>query len=50
MYLEGDDPWSELALIEKEQDRFAELRANTERELESCRQRGAALENVRVIK
>ncbi|PSN54129.1 hypothetical protein C0J52_09468 [Blattella germanica] len=37
--------WSELSFIEKEQERYAELRASTERELEGCRQRGVALEN-----
>lgn len=46
----GDGPlqmaWFELSFIEKEQERYAELRASTERELEDCRQRGAALENV----
>lgn len=46
----GDGPlqiaWSELSFIEKEQERYAELRASTERELENCKQRGAALENV----
>ncbi|KDR22574.1 hypothetical protein L798_12702, partial [Zootermopsis nevadensis] len=45
----GDGPlqiaWSELSFIEKEQERYAELRASTERELENCKQRGAALEN-----
>lgn len=48
--IEGDGPlqmaWSELSFIEKEQEQYAELRASTERELEHCRQRGAALENV----
>lgn len=38
--------WSELSFIEKEQEQYAELRANTEHELEDCRQRGAELENV----
>lgn len=48
--MEDDGPlqmaWSELSFIEKEQEQYAELRASTERELEDCRQRGAALENV----
>jgi hypothetical protein len=48
--VEGDGPlqmaWSELSFIEKEQEQYAELRASAERELEDCRQRGAALENV----
>jgi kinesin family protein 18/19 len=48
--MEGDGPlqmaWSELSFIEKEQEQYAELRASTEHELEDCRQRGAALENV----
>ena len=51
MYTEGDGTlqmaWSELALIEKEQEHYAELRATTEQELESCKQQGAALENVK---
>ncbi|GFG34639.1 hypothetical protein Cfor_03711 [Coptotermes formosanus] len=49
MYTEGDGAlqmaWSELALIEREQEHYAELRATTEQELESCKQQGAALEN-----
>lgn len=48
--MEDDGPlqmaWSELSFIEKEQEQYAELRASTEHELEDCRQRGAALENV----
>jgi hypothetical protein len=48
--MEGDGPlqmaWSELSFIEKEQEQYAELRASTEHELEGCRQRSAALENV----
>jgi hypothetical protein len=51
MYTEGDGAlqmaWSELALIEREQEHYAELRATTEQELESCKQQGAALENVK---
>lgn len=38
--------WVELAEINKEQERYAELRAIAERELESCRQRSASLEDV----
>ncbi|XP_043282981.1 kinesin-like protein KIF19 [Venturia canescens] len=37
--------WTELAEINKEQERYAELRAITERELEGCRQRSASLED-----
>ena len=51
VYTEGDAAlqmaWSELAVIEKEQEHYAELRASIEQELESCRQQGAALENVK---
>ena len=50
-YTEGDAAlqmaWSELAVIEKEQEHYTELRASIEQELESCRQQGAALENVK---
>lgn len=53
MYTEGDAAlqmaWSELAVVEKEQEHYTELRASTEQELESCRQQGAALENVKWI-
>jgi hypothetical protein len=53
VYAEGDGAlqiaWSELALIEKEQEHYTELRAGTEQELETCRQKGAALENVKEI-
>jgi hypothetical protein len=53
VYTEGDGAlqiaWSELALIEKEQEHYTELRASTEQELETCRQQGAALENVKEI-
>lgn len=38
--------WTELSEISKEQERYAEMRAITERELESCRQRSASLEDV----
>ncbi|KAK0173881.1 hypothetical protein PV328_007022 [Microctonus aethiopoides] len=37
--------WTELSEISKEQERYAEMRAITERELESCRQRSASLED-----
>jgi len=51
VYTEGDAAlqmaWSELAVVEKEQEHYTELRASTEQELESCRQQGAALENVK---
>jgi hypothetical protein len=40
--------WIELAAIEREQEKHAELRESIERELEDCRQRGAALEEVSV--
>ncbi|XP_069695410.1 kinesin-like protein KIF19 isoform X2 [Periplaneta americana] len=47
--MEGDGSlqmaWSQLTFIEKEQERYADLRASTERELESCRQRSVALED-----
>ncbi|KAG8042166.1 hypothetical protein G9C98_000157 [Cotesia typhae] len=37
--------WTELSEINKEQERYIEIRAITERELENCRQRSASLEN-----
>ncbi|XP_024940818.1 kinesin-like protein KIF19 isoform X2 [Cephus cinctus] len=37
--------WAELAEINREQERYTELRASAERELEACRQRSAALED-----
>ncbi|XP_063995709.1 kinesin-like protein KIF19 isoform X1 [Diachasmimorpha longicaudata] len=37
--------WNELSEISKEQERYSELRALTERELETCRQRSANLED-----
>lgn len=52
--LEGDgegeaavqQAWAELADIEREQDRWSELRTHIEQKLEICRQRGVALEDV----
>lgn len=38
--------WAELADIEREQDRWSELRTHIEQKLEVCRQRGVALEDV----
>ncbi|KAJ8957441.1 hypothetical protein NQ318_004921 [Aromia moschata] len=38
--------WAELADIEREQDRWSELRTHIEQKLEICRQRGVALEDV----
>lgn len=40
--------WAELASIERERERYAELRRATEIELEECRKRGAALEDVSI--
>ncbi|XP_060521657.1 kinesin-like protein KIF19 isoform X2 [Cylas formicarius] len=37
--------WGELADIEREQDRWAELRGHIEQKLEACRQKGVALED-----
>ncbi|KAL1488944.1 hypothetical protein ABEB36_014728 [Hypothenemus hampei] len=51
---DGDDPegettvhqaWGELADIEREQDRWTELRGHIEQKLEACRQRGIMLED-----
>lgn len=38
--------WNEIAYIEKEQEKYAELRTSTERELENCKKKAAALERV----
>lgn len=38
--------WSELAEIEREQERWSELRTHMEQKLEMCRQRGVELEDV----
>lgn len=40
--------WAELADIEREQERWAELRAHVEEKLEICRKRGAELEDVSI--
>ena len=39
--------WNELAAIERETKRYRDIRATTEKELEDCRKRGVALEDVR---
>lgn len=41
--------WTELADIEREQERWSELRTHIEQKLEICRQRGVALEDVRIL-
>lgn len=38
--------WTELTEITGEQERYAEMRAITEKELEACRNRSATLEDV----
>lgn len=38
--------WSELSYIEREQERYMGLRSDTLKELDECRQRAGALENV----
>lgn len=38
--------WNELGAIERETKRYRDIRANTEKELEECRKRGVALEDV----
>lgn len=38
--------WGELADIEREQERWSELRTHMEEKLEACRQRGVSLEDV----
>jgi kinesin family protein 18/19 len=38
--------WNELGAIERETKRYRDIRANTEKELEECRERGVALEDV----
>lgn len=40
--------WAELADIEREQERWAELRAHVEEKLEICRKRGVELEDVSI--
>lgn len=42
--------WGELAEIEREQEKWSELRTNIEEKLEACRQRGVTLEDVRILK
>lgn len=42
-----EQAWNELEEINRELEKFAESRAVTEKELETCRQRSVALENVR---
>lgn len=42
--------WAELADIEREQERWSELRGHIEQKLEMCRQRGVALEDVSYFK
>lgn len=37
--------WSELAAIEREAKRYKEIREQTEKDLELCRQKGVALED-----
>lgn len=50
--LEGEvaiqQAWTELADIEREQERWSELRTHIELKLEMCRQRGVALEDVMI--
>ena len=38
--------WNELAAIERETKRYRDIRSSTEKELEDCRKRGVALEDV----
>lgn len=38
--------WNELSAIEKEVKRYREIRVTTENDLEECRKRGVALEDV----
>jgi kinesin family member 18/19 len=41
--------WIELGAIERETKRFRDIRDKTERDLEECRKRGVALEDVNSI-
>jgi len=41
--------WTELTEITGEQERYAEMRAVTEKELEACRKRSATLEDVSIF-
>lgn len=38
--------WSELAEINREQERYSELRSAADRELDNCRKRSLILEDV----
>ncbi|XP_043464822.1 kinesin-like protein KIF19 isoform X2 [Leptopilina heterotoma] len=40
-----EQAWAELSEISRERERYSEMRMATERELESCRKRGATLED-----
>lgn len=42
--------WNELAAIERETKRYRDIRSATEKELEDCRKRGVALEDVSFLK
>lgn len=44
-----EQAWGELADIEREQERWTELRGHIEQKLEACRQRGIMLEDVRLL-
>jgi len=44
-----EQAWGELADIEREQERWAELRGHIEQKLEACRQRGIMLEDVGLL-
>jgi hypothetical protein len=41
--------WTELTEITGEQERYAEMRATTEKELEICRKHSATLEDVNIF-
>jgi len=41
--------WTELTEITGEQERYAEMRATTEKELEACRKRSSTLEDVNIF-
>lgn len=41
--------WGELAAIERETKRYKEIKVQTEKDLELCRQKGVALEDVRIF-
>lgn len=40
--------WTEVTEITREQERYVEMRAAAEKELEACRKRSAMLEDVRL--